>query len=254
MLFESQHSLNESEFQTTLTNSMTFPIHIHRSFEYFKQIHGSTEIWIEDQKYVLKSGEAVLVFPLQPHSYTCIEDGEVQMSIFSPEMVSSFYKKTKNRSPVNNRFTCHLPEAVTIDNIFHKKAVAYFICGEFEKDREYTERSKDLGDDLFVSLLIYADNHFRDKCLLRDAAVYVGYDYAYISKFFKRKVGMSFRQYVNCIRIIESKRLLKATSKSVSQIGEICGFASTRAFDREFRLQTGSTPSDYKKAVNKNIL
>ena len=52
---------------------------------------------IEDQKYILKSGEAVLVFPLQPHSYTCIEDGNIQMSIFSPEMVSSFYKKNKSR-------------------------------------------------------------------------------------------------------------------------------------------------------------
>jgi YesN/AraC family two-component response regulator len=170
------------------------------------------------------------------------------MSIFSPEMVSSFYKRTKSRIPVNNQFICRLPESIEIDNIFHKKSVAYFICGEFEKDREYIERSKDLGDDLFASLLIYADHHFRDPCLLRDAAVYVGYDYAYISKFFKRKVGMSFREYVNCIRILESKQLLENTSKSISEIGELCGFSSTRAFDREFYTQTGMTPSEYKKS------
>jgi AraC-like DNA-binding protein len=85
---------------------------------------------------------------------------------------------------------------------------------------------------------------------LRDAAAKVGYDYAYISKFFKNKAGMSFRQYVNCLRILASKQLLATTSQSISEIGETCGFSSTRAFDREFYAQTGSTPSDYRKAVN----
>ena len=245
MFFESKHSLNENEFNLWKNKHINFPVHIHRSFEYFKQIHGSTEIWIEERKYILCGGEAVLVFPFQPHSYTCIEDGEIQMSIFSPEMVPSFYKK--NKIPTNNQFTCDLSEAVTVDNIYHKKSVAYFICGEFEREREYIERSHNLGDELFVSLLVYADNHFRDKCLLLDAAKSVGYDYAYISKFFKKKGGMSFRQYVNRIRILESKQLLKGTSKSISEIGEMCGFSSTRAFDREFLFQTGLTPSDYRK-------
>jgi len=58
---------------------------------------------------------------------------------------------------------------------------------------------------------------------------------------------MSFRQYVNCLRILESKQLLKAASKSVSEIGDMCGFSSTRAFDREFHSQTGMTPLEYKK-------
>ena len=252
MFFQSEHSLTENEFKLWKAKRITFPIHIHRSFEYLKQINGSTEILIEDRKYLLKSGESVLVFPLQPHAYTCMEDGEIQMSIFSPEMVSSFYEKNKSKIPVDHRFVCDLPENIPIDNIYHKQSVAYFICGAFEKDREYFERSNGLGDSLFVSLLLYADGNFRDRCLLRDAAVSVGYDYAYISKFFKNKVGMSFRQYVNCLRIHESKQLLKTASKSISEIGEMCGFASTRAFDREFCAQTGMTPSDYRKRGEKN--
>ena len=169
------------------------------------------------------------------------------MSIFSPEMVSSFYKKTKDRSPVNNRFTCHLPEAVTIDNIFHKKAVAYFICGEFERGREYAETSAGQEQRLLVELLLYADKSFCTPCLLRDAASEIGYDYAYASRTFKRLVGISFRQYVNGLRITESKQLLRASAKGMEEIGEACGFCSLRAFDREFRAQTGMTPSEYRK-------
>ena len=251
MFFEFEHSLSENEFKLRKCNRISFPVHIHRSFEYFKQIRGATEIRIEDRKYLLGAGEAVLVFPLQPHSYTCIEDGETQMSIFSPEMVSSFYKKIQNKIPTDNQFNCHLPDGMPTDNIFYKKSVAYFICGEFERGREYVERPDELGDTLFVSLLVYADKNFCNRCLLRDAAASVGYDYAYISKFFKKKVGMSFRQYVNCLRILESKNLLQSTSKSISEIGEACGFASMRAFDREFHAQTGLTPSDYKKTISR---
>ena len=246
MLFESQHSLTEDEFRLSKSKCINFPIHIHRSFEYFKQIRGATEIRIGDRAYTLKSGEAALVFPLQPHAYTCLEEGEMQLAIFSPEMVSTFYKANKNKLPTDNHFLCSLPEELALDNLFCQKAAAYWICGEFERGRDYVERSGRLGDQLFVSLLLYADQNFRSRCLLRDAAAAIGYDYAYISKFFKSKVGMSFRQYVNYLRIMESKQLLRETAGSIEEISEACGFASVRAFDREFRAQMGMTPSEYR--------
>ena len=82
--------------------------------------------------------------------------------------------------------------------------------------------------------------------LLRDAAAKIGYDYAYVSKFFKRKTDMSFRQYVNRLRIIEGKKLLSSTADSVEHVAYACGFSSLRAFDREFFAQIGVTPSAYR--------
>ena len=73
-------------------------------------------------------------------------------------------------------------------------------------------------DQILVQLLLFSDKNFRNRCLLRDAAATIGYDYAYISKLFKRKVGISFRQYVNNLRIIESKPLLTAGDKSIEEI------------------------------------
>ena len=102
-------------------------------------------------------------------------------------------------------------------------------------------------NQILVSLLLFADKNFKSKCLLRDAASTIGYDYAYISKLFKRKAGISFRQYVNNLRIIESKQLLRSDAKSIEEIAEACGFSSLRTFDREFKNQNGISPSEYKK-------
>ena len=122
MLFESRHSLSENEFIISKGTKLNFPIHIHRSFEYFEQVRGSTKVCIGDQTYVLKDGEAVLVFPLQPHSYNSIKDGEIRMCIFSPDIVAEFYKNNESNIPTENKFICSLPENLILENLFHKKS------------------------------------------------------------------------------------------------------------------------------------
>ena len=247
MIFESQNSIDDALFVIRYMMNITFPLHLHRSFEYVEQICGSTEITICDQKYLLKPGDAVLIFPLQPHSYGLIENGNMRICIFSPNFVTQFYKSKQKKLPENNKFQSKLPQTIPLDNIFHKKALTYFICGEFDRDRKYIDASGKNENQILVKLLLYTDKNFRSRCLLRDAAASIGYDYAYISKLFKRKVGISFRQYVNNLRIIESKRLLIDGTKSIEEVAECCGFSSLRTFDREFLKQVETTPSNYQK-------
>lgn len=247
MIFESQNSIDDALFVIRYMMNITFPLHLHHSFEYVEQICGSTEITISDQKYLLEPGEAVLIFPLQPHSYTTVAQGRIRICIFSPNFVTSFYKTTQNKLPENNKFQCFLPQTISLDNIFHKKALTYFICGEFDKGRKYIDASKKNENQILVKILLFSDKNFRSRCLLRDAAASIAYDYTYISKLFKRKVGISFRQYVNNLRIIESKRLLKDGTKSIEEVAECCGFSSLRTFDREFLKQVETTPSNYQK-------
>ncbi|MBE6546946.1 MAG: AraC family transcriptional regulator [Ruminococcaceae bacterium] len=247
MFFEPEHSLDHYEFKLHTGIHLSFPTHIHRSFEYFEQVDGATEVSIENKKYLLNEGEAVLIFPLQPHAYTSLKNGQCRMCIFSPNLVSSFYKNTENKLPSNSKFFCRLPDPCFFNNFFKKKAIAYFICGEFEEGRSYVEIPKKNHTHLLISLLLFADQNFRYTCHLKEAAAMLGYDYAYISKYFKRTVKLPFRQYVNCLRITESKRLLTETLQSIEEVGEASGFSSLRSFDREFKLQTGLTPSEYRK-------
>lgn len=251
MLFESKHSLDEKEFSLSKGHAMTFPIHIHRSFEYFEQVEGSTEVVVGNNSYLLSAGDAVLTFPLQPHSYKCLERGKYTLCIFSPDIVADFYKKNENRIPNESKFICNIPSVFSADNIYHQKSLAYFILGNFDDCRQYVRASEKSEDKLLVSLLLYADRNFRTPFILRDAASAIGYDYAYVSKFFKRKVGISFKQYLNNLRVTEGKTLLSTSEKSIEEIGEECGFSSLRTFDREFRLHSGVTPSEYRKKHKK---
>jgi AraC-like DNA-binding protein len=252
MFFEASHSLEENEFILIEPTKLDFSLHIHRCFEFFEQIEGATRVTVDDRVYTVKKGEALLIFPLQAHAFDTVENGKIRLILFSPELVANYYKRNENKLPADSLFTCRLPENLCTDTFFHKKAITYFICGEFEKGRSYTEQGEKKSPQLLTSLLLYADKNFSNSCQLRDAVASIGYDYAYASKYFKRKVGLSFKRYVNNLRIIESRYLLSTTAMNMEEIADACGFSSLRTFDREFRSQIGITPSEYRKKKNAN--
>lgn len=248
MFFEANHSLKENEFRLAELSKLDFRTHIHRSFEYFEQVDGMTRVTVDDRVYTVKKGEAILVFPLQPHAFETVEKGKIRLLLFSPDLVANYYKRHENDLPTDSKFSCRLDEALLCtDTFFHQKALTYFICGEFEKGRTYLAQTENKSHQLLISLLLFADKNFTKPCRLHDAVASIGYDYAYASKYFKRKVGLSFKRYVNNLRIIESKYLLSTAAMSMEEIGEACGFSSLRSFDREFRAQMGETPSEYRK-------
>jgi AraC-like DNA-binding protein len=62
------------------------------------------------------------------------------------------------------------------------------------------------------------------------------------------RLNMNFYQYVNNLRVEESKKLIDKTSNSnYSTIGYQSGFKNKSTFYKYFRQNTGITPSEYKK-------
>ena len=247
MIFEKKHSLLENEFSVSRGKAITFHPHLHRAFECFLQISGQTVINIDGARYELKAKDAVLIFPFQLHSYEAVEQGEHRIIFFSPEMVSEFSKRTDKHKPDNNLFSFSLQSDPCLDNAYLKKAFCYQLCGEFDRGREYVSSDNELDESIIRSLLLYVEAHYLGECSLKAAASEIGYDYAYISKFFKRKVGLSFKTYVNTMRVGEGKRLLLSSSLGIFEISEACGFTCPRTFNREFLSIVGISPSEYRK-------
>ena len=250
MFLEPQHSFDKEKFTAGYNQNFCFPVHIHRAFECYVQMEGIAVVTVDDKEYRLSPGEAVLIFPYQCHSYEALGDNRCYICIFSPELVPD-YHHDYYRIPSDSRFLFPWKYETDRGNVFLRRSFAYGICGEFEKGREYIERKRAAFGEGLLSILMYANEHFCGKCLLRDAALSAQYDYAYISKLFKKSMGMTFNQYVNLLRIQKSQHLLRTTTKSVIEIALECGFSSLRSFNRRFLEAQGTTPSDYRK-VNGN--
>jgi len=58
-------------------------------------------------------------------------------------------------------------------------------------------------------ILMYCSEHFREDINLKKVAAELYLSESYISKIFAKKLGYSFREYINTLRISEAKRMLK---------------------------------------------
>ena len=64
---------------------------------------------------------------------------------------------------------------------------------------------------------------------------------------YKKTFGTSVIKDSISGRIEKAKKLLATSAKSISQIGQICGYKSDVHFMRQFKSHTGLTPGDFRK-------
>lgn len=81
---------------------------------------------------------------------------------------------------------------------------------------------------------------------LESCAAELNYHPFYLSRVFKKDVGMPFSEYLASYRMNRAKMLLENTSMLVSDIGRKLKYANTSAFIRTFRKWVGMTPGQYR--------
>jgi AraC-like DNA-binding protein len=69
----------------------------------------------------------------------------------------------------------------------------------------------------------------------------------WLSRQFKAQTGITIMEYVIIKRIALARHLLEVTDMKVAAIAGSVGFDDLSTFNRDFKLRTGATPSDYRK-------
>ncbi len=246
MFFQSHHSKEREYFNIDVSNSdKGYPLHLHRAFECYAVMSGGAKAIIDGKEHSLTAGDAVLVFPYQRHEYKTAPNTDTWVCIFSPDLVGSFDKR-RTLVPLSNKLKFSPENEKMPESLLMKKSLCYKICAIFDVEAKYTEKLSE-KDDLLSKILQYVGENYKNECSLNEISHNVGYDYSYISKFFKRMTGQSFKSYLNGLRVGEACRLLRETDNPVSEIAEVCGFTTTRTFNREFLHIIGKTPREYRK-------
>lgn len=94
--------------------------------------------------------------------------------------------------------------------------------------------------------ITYISEHFNTPLTLEEVAEHVHLHPAYFSTLFKNTTGTSFKNYLNRIRIEESKLLLSNTDYSIIDIAIAVGFEDQSYFSKVFKKYTGITPKQFR--------
>lgn len=98
----------------------------------------------------------------------------------------------------------------------------------------------------------FVSKNFHLPISLEETASEVFLSKNYLSSLFKSELKISFNDYVENVRIQNSKILLLNTRQSISEIATNAGFSSQSYFSKVFKRHTGLTPMQYRNLSDKN--
>ncbi len=92
----------------------------------------------------------------------------------------------------------------------------------------------------------YISANLSENIKLSEVAEYVGLSPNYFSSLFKKEMHISFADYVNQMRIKESKYLLKTTDYSIAEIAAAVGYSNQNYFTTIFKKVCDITPKQFR--------
>lgn len=249
MFYEFHHAASPDYWQVERDRDFSFPPHLHACFELLYIRSGAMQVTVDGRIYPLRAGDALLLFPHQIHALEATESEHV-LCIFSPQLVHTFARKTAGFRPTDNRMAVSAADIAALEaadtaSLLIKKGVLYTLCGRFDEAATYLSHSTE-SDTLLHKIFAFVETSFAADCSLGALAETLGYNYEYLSRAFRRAVGIPFNTYVSHYRLSHACYLLRNTSQSVLQCALDSGYSSLRSFNRQFKEQFGVTPMEYR--------
>ena len=256
MFYEAKNLLKADGLKIEQGKDLSFPTHLHGSFEFITVTEGELKVIVDSKCYVLTKGKALLIFPNQTHEFITEKHSSHYLCIFSPELVRAYSKSCISKVPISNIFSVdgfyveRLKALKEKANISEIKGLLYSLCGEFDSIAEYRERNTE-KDGLLFDIFKFVQESYDSECDLEALSKALSYNYVYLSRYFKERTGISFTEYVCRYRVTEACYLIGNTEKTFLSISGECGFASLRSFNRNFAKIMGVTPGDYRAEIGK---
>ncbi|MEF9953007.1 MAG: AraC family transcriptional regulator [Clostridium sp.] len=249
----------------------------HNEFEVLIVLSGSINIMVEDTVFILKEDSIMFINSNDLHRINSItEDSMVLVMKIDREYYSRYYlcndKLILNYKALleseNNKELFKIIKyyiSKIIKNIFEKNKGYRLLVGSeinllihyminnyedyFITDGDYKEDNKD-GARLkrIIKYILNDGLSLNDIAIKEDLSIY------YVSHFIKKKLGVSFQEIVNIIRMDRGIGLLIKTDKSITTVALESGFPSLKAFNRKFKSIYGYSPSEFRKRETKEII
>ncbi len=126
--------------------------------------------------------------------------------------------------------------------------------GEFSNAEEFhllAESINDRDEETIIRIKKYIDENLGNDINRDAAAAFACMAPTYFSKYFKKKTGMSYQEYVQLARMQEAERLLRK-GMQIKLISERVGYQDRNYFTKLFKKHTGYSPMDYRQRMNDN--
>ncbi len=243
--------------------------------EYYQIVYvlgGEGVINIEETRHITQVGQLYIIKPNLKHAiiasnskalitveikFYCANDFTNNMLLSLPVFIPN------TDIDIRNIFIC-ITEEIKKQKMYFKEMIntllgqiAYLIfrkSNETKEDkidypREIIENKVEyqpINNKVLEEAIAYINENYSEPVNLSDLAKRVYLNPIYFCTVFKDAFGVSPMHYLQIVRIENSKKLLKNTNHSITQISNKVGFQSVHHFSKLFKSNVGMSPSDFR--------
>lgn len=255
--------------------------HLHQEFEIYYLLSGERKYFINNTIYKIQQGNLILIDANEIHKTGNIGQQSHERTVlnFSPSFLKEFYpyisqlrlldcfnskyrvlplsfQYKKNVEVILNKML-DLTQKQSDFNDTRKKFYLQILLCELlvlidnfidelkEKEYEYTQ----LIHPKISEIIKYINEHYQEFITLEDMANRFKMSTSYLSKLFYKTTNFTFTQYLNSVRIKNSKYLLENPEYRIIDVAQKSGFNSNTHFTRVFKNVTGVSPTEYRKLL-----
>lgn len=221
--------------------------HFHRNIEFLFVTDGEQKITIDGASHVLTKGDILFVNSYQPHSYDDCEANAYVLVLSStffapftwffgdkvfPQIMGDKERNKEIFAFIENWYTEFKKEEDHYQVFIKANELFKLITEKYSIEEPTLSRQ----NELVIAALKYINNHYCEENLtLKTCSDAIGYSKEYVSKQFNNVMGVSFKSYVNKLRIKKFKEL-ERNEKGVRQdLANACGFKSVATFYRALK-------------------
>ena len=101
--------------------------------------------------------------------------------------------------------------------------------------------------DIVEGAKLYMKNNMQDIKSIKDLMFRIDCSQTHFERLFKEREGITPNEYLNNLKLLRSKDLLKTTNLYIKEIADKCGFKDVRSFMYYFKEKYKMTPSKYRE-------
>lgn len=243
-----------NKFEADYFTNLECPTHINGECEIVCCKKGEIEIYVNDEKFVLRQNQTLLIMPFEYHEFKTPKNSECIRFIIYEKSAQTFFSVIENKRISERIFATDIKTLNYIEYILEPsldstsvKAITYALCRTVLKGCKFEDN---IGGELslFTKALNYISKNFASGATLESTAKSLGVHPVHLSRTFKKNSKYSFTAYLNLMKFSHAQLLLKTTDKTITEISFESGFGSLRNFNRIFYSIAKMTPSEYKNS------
>ena len=260
------------------------PAHIHEAIEILAVHSGQIQVYINETEYCAKKGDILLLRSNAIHKIYSerIEESAYYVLKVNPSLFLELASE-QNATGYILRFVLQDKESKSywaaedpdgqelrnvFENLFQELAsdnlcrdMALKLCAgqvllcmlrdilREEIRRGIPQHANNTAATQIYKAIRYINENYGNDINAETCGEFVHMSYSYFSRGFKNVTGISFKSYLNQVRINHAEKLLTTTGRSVTQIALDCGYNNVAYFINVYKQIKGKTPLAERKLL-----